>query len=145
MNYTPKGDVRDKMKRGRRNMHMRGRQDDVVVIVVVIRSSPQLSLSPASSRLVEAEYRAACCTTMGMRPSSLFLTMYHPRHHRPCRPHPLLHHRRCCLPATLVTVAIALAVLFVAVLIIGHLLLLFVVMSPTVVLMSIARLRHSRR
>jgi hypothetical protein len=49
------------------------------------------------------------------------------------------------LPATLVTVAIALAVLFVAVLIIGHLLLLFVVMSPTVVLMSIARLRHSRR
>jgi hypothetical protein len=34
MNYPPKGDARDKRMRGRRNM--RGRQDDVVVIVVVV-------------------------------------------------------------------------------------------------------------
>jgi len=58
--------------------------------------------------------------------ASLFVG-HHSHHHRPCHPHPLLHH--CCrgLPATLVIVAIALATLFDAALIIGHRLLLFVV------------------
>ncbi len=51
---------------------------------------------------------------------------HHPRHHHPCRPCPLLHHCCRCLPATLVTVALSLAALFVSALIIGHALLLFV-------------------
>jgi len=37
---------------------------------------------------------------------TLFVT-HHPRHHRPCRPRPLPHHRRRRSPANLVTVAIA--------------------------------------
>jgi hypothetical protein len=132
---------------------MRGRQDDIAIIVVVVRSSPTLSVrsayasrcpvdlsSPTLSMLVEAEYRTACCTTMGTRPSSLFLTMFppsplpssspttlDPRHHRPCRPHPLLHRRCRRSSATLVTIAIAPTTLFVTALIIGHALsLLFV-------------------
>ena len=83
MNYAPKGDARDKRTRGHRNM--RGRQDDDVVIVVV-RSSPTSSVgstyasrhpvelsSPVSLRIAESEYRTGCCSTTGMRPSSLFL------------------------------------------------------------------------
>jgi hypothetical protein len=57
---------------------------------------------------------------------ALFIA-HHPRHHRLCRPCPLLHHRRRLSPATLVTVAIAFAILFVTVLIIGYALLLFFV------------------
>jgi hypothetical protein len=57
--------------------------------------------------------------------ASLFVA-HHPRHHHPCRPRPLLYH--CCRrsPATLVTVALSLATLFVSALIIGHALWLFV-------------------
>jgi hypothetical protein len=74
MNYAPKGDARDKRMRGRRNM--RGRQDNVVIVVIVVWSLPMLSVwsaydschpvglsSPALSRLAEAEYRTGCCTT----------------------------------------------------------------------------------
>jgi len=51
----------------------------------------------------------------------------HPRHHRPCRPRPLLHRRRRRSSATLVTIATTLTALFVTALIIGHTLsLLFV-------------------
>ena len=57
---------------------------------------------------------------------ALFIA-HRPRNHRPCSPCPLLHHRRRLSPATLVTVAIAFAILFVTVLIIGHALLLFFV------------------
>ena len=35
MNYAPKGDARDKRTRGHRNM--RGRQDDVIVIVGIVQ------------------------------------------------------------------------------------------------------------
>ncbi len=55
-----------------------------------------------------------------------FLCRCLPRHHHPCRPHPLLHHRCRRSPATLVTIALSLAALFVAALIIGHALLLYV-------------------
>ena len=57
--------------------------------------------------------------------ASLFVA-HHPRHHRPCRPRPLLHH--CCRrsPATLVTIFLSLAALIVSAFIIGHALLLFV-------------------
>jgi len=146
---------------------MRGRQDDVAVIVVVVRSSPTSSVqsayasrcpvdlsSPTLSMLAEAEYRTACCTTTGTRPSSLFLAMFppspppssspttlDPRHHRPCRPHPLLHRRCRRSSATLVTIAIALTALFVTALIIGF----RCCSSPAAVLVSTARLRKSRR
>ena len=146
---------------------MRGRQDDVAVIVVVVRSLPTSSVrsayasrcpvdlsSPTLSMLAEAEYRTACCTTTGTRPSSLFLAMFplspppssspttlDPRHHRPCRPHPLLHRRCRCSSATLVTIAIALTALFVTALIIGF----RCCSSPAVVLVSTARLQNSRR
>ena len=57
--------------------------------------------------------------------ASLFIT-HHPHHHHPCLPCPLLHH--CCRrsPATLVTIFLSLAALFVSAFIIGHALLLFV-------------------
>ncbi len=45
MNYTPKGNTRDKRTRGCHNM--RGQQDDAVVIVVVVWSSPTLSVRSA--------------------------------------------------------------------------------------------------
>ena len=64
--------------------------------------------------------------------AALFVA-HHPRPHRPCRPRPLLHHRCRRLTATLVTVAIALAALFVA------------SSLPAVVLVSTTRLPHSRR
>ena len=64
--------------------------------------------------------------------AALFVA-HHPCPHRPCRPRPLLHHRRRRLPATLVTVAITLAALFV------------VSSLPAVVHVSTARLPHSRR
>ncbi len=68
MNYAHKGDARDK--------RTRGRQDDVCVIVV-IQSSPTLSVcsaygshhpvnlsSSVLSKVAEAEYRTGCFTTM---------------------------------------------------------------------------------
>ncbi len=71
MNYAPKGGVRDKRMRGHCNM--KGRQDNFVVILVVVRLSPTLfvwraydsrhlvDLSlPASLRLAEDEYRMGC-------------------------------------------------------------------------------------
>ena len=80
--------ARDKRTRGRRNM--RGRQDNVVIIIIIVWSSPALSVqsvyascrpvnssSPTLSRLAEAKYRMAFCTTTGTRPS-LFLAMFPP-------------------------------------------------------------------
>jgi hypothetical protein len=58
--------------------------------------------------------------------ASLFVA-HHPCHHHPCRPRPRFHHRCRRSLATLITVAIALAALFIAALIIDHALLLFVV------------------
>ena len=78
MNYAPKGIVGDKRMRGCRSM--RGRQDDVTVIVANVRSSAQSLSFPTSSRQVEAEskYRMACCTTTGTTQSSLLLAMFPP-------------------------------------------------------------------
>ncbi len=74
MNYAPKGNARDKRTRGRHNM--RGRQDNVVVIVVVVRLLPMSSVQSAydsccpvdlsllaSLRQEEAKYSMGCCTT----------------------------------------------------------------------------------
>ncbi len=58
---------------------------------------------------------------------ALFVAHHPCHHHPPCRPCHLLHHRRRRSPTTLVTVAIALAPLFVTALIISHALSLFVV------------------
>ena len=69
---------------------MRGRQDNVVVIVIVLRRA---------------------CTPVVVRSTC-------------CRPR--CRDQRRCSPATLITIAIALAALYVAALIIGHALLLFV-------------------
>ncbi len=102
--------VRDKRTRGHRNM--RGQQDNVVVIIIVVRSSPasfvrsvyasccpvDLSL-PASLRLVEAKYRMACCKTTGTRPS-LFLAMF------------LLLPPPSLSPTTLVSITLAALALF---------------------------------
>ena len=44
--------------------------------------------------------------------AALFVA-HHPRHHHPCRPHPLLHRRCRRSSATLVTIAITLSALFV--------------------------------
>jgi hypothetical protein len=95
---------------------MRGRQDDVAVIVVVVRSLPTSSVrtayasrrpvdlsSPTLSMLAEAEYRTACCTTTGTRLSSLFLAMFPPS------PPP------SSSPTTLVTIALVALALFFAV------------------------------
>jgi hypothetical protein len=75
-------------------------------------------------------------------PPSSSPTPLDPRHHRPCRPHPLLH-RRCrrSSATTLVTIAIALTALFVTALIIGF----RCCSSPAAVLVYTARLRKSRR
>jgi hypothetical protein len=73
-------------------------------------------------------------------PSSLPTTL-DPRHHRPCRPHPLLHRRCRRSSATLVTIAIFLTALFVTALIIGF----RCCSSPAAVLVSTTRLRKSRR
>jgi len=48
MNYTPKGDGRDKRMRGHHNMI--GQQDDVIIIIVIVWLLGQLS----SGRLVAA-------------------------------------------------------------------------------------------
>ena len=92
MNYTHKDDVRDKRMRGCHNM--RGRLDNVVVIVDVVRLSQTSSVRSAYSshrpvnlslptllRLAdeaEVEYRTVCCTMTGTRPSQLFLTLFPP-------------------------------------------------------------------
>ena len=93
-NYATKGDSRDKMTRGRSNTT--GRQDDVLIVIVVAQLLLTLSvwsayashslfdsLSPASSRLAETECRTGSCTMTGMRP---FIIV----HHWGCRP-PLMH------------------------------------------------------
>jgi hypothetical protein len=74
--------------------------------------------------------------------AALFIA-HHPRHHRPCRPNPLLCHRCCRSPATLVTVAIALTALFVTALIMA--MCFRCCSSPAVMLLSTARLQNSRR
>jgi len=81
--------------------HARGRQDDVAVIVVVVRSWPTSSVrsvyascrpvdssSPTSSRLAKAECRTAGCMTTGTRPSSLFINLF-PLSPPPSSPSPL--------------------------------------------------------
>ena len=97
MIYAPKGDARDKEDErasqherttGRCSCHRRR------------RSSVRSTYASALSRLAEAEYRPACCTTTGTRPSSLFLTIF------PHSPLPSL------LPTTLVTIALASRALF---------------------------------
>ena len=129
---------------------MRGRQDNVAVIVVVVRSSPTSTVRsvyasprPVDSLLPTLEARGGRVQDgllhddgdeaifvvphhISSVAASLFVA-HHPRHHHPCRPHPHFHHHCRRSLATLVTVAIALAALFVAALIIGHALLLFVV------------------
>ena len=73
--------------------------------------------------------------------TSLFID-HHPHHHHPCRPHPLFHH--CCRrsPATLVTISLSLTALIVSAFIIGNV--LCCSSPPAVVLVSTARLQHSR-
>jgi len=97
--------VGDKRTRGR--CSMRGRQDDVTVIVAVVRSSAQSLLFPTLSRLAEAEseYRTACCTTTGTTQSSLSLAMFPPS------PPP------SSSPTTLVTITLATLTLFFAIVI----------------------------
>ena len=70
-----------------------GRRRSVVTNVVRAERVCQLS----SGQLVVAHVVVSIAT-------SLFVS-YHPRHHHPCRPHPLLCHRCHRSPATLVTVA----------------------------------------
>ena len=119
MNYAPKGNRRDKRTRGPHNM--RGRQDDVVIIVVVVRPLPTSSVgsaytsrhpvdssSPALPRLAEANYRMACCTTTEKRPLSLFLAMFPPS------PSP------SSMPTTLVTIALADLALFFTIVLLGE-------------------------
>ena len=102
--------ARDKRTRGRHNM--RGGQDNVVVIIIVVSLSPESSVRsmyarrcpvdsslPALSRLAEAKYRMACCMTTGTRPS-LFLAIFPPP------PPPSL------LPTTLVPLTLAALALF---------------------------------
>ena len=162
MNYAPKGNTREKRMRG--HCTMGGRQSDVLVVIVVgVRSSPMWSVwstysscrpvdlsSPASSRLAEAKY-----TTMGTRLLLWFIKMFPPL------PSP------SSSPTTLVTIALAALALFFTIVAVARpppsspLPLPFLPpslllpsssathfccsSSPAVVLVSTARLQHSRQ
>jgi len=144
MNYAPKGQARDKRTRGRHNRTMPssslssfgrrrsrscGARATVVVRWTCRRRVAEASRGRVQGRLLNDDGDKVVVIVPRHISSvtvALFVT-HHPRHHRPCRPRPLLHHHHRCLPATLVTIAIALATLFVAALIIGHALSLFAV------------------
>ena len=126
---------------------MRGQQSNVIIIVAIVWLSPMTAMRSAYTShhpidsllpalIAEAKYCLLhddgdeAIVVVPHHVSSVAVALFvahHPRHHHPCHPHPLLHHRRYRSPATLVTVAITLAALFVPALIIGHALSLFVV------------------
>ena len=93
MNYAPKVTQETKGGEARGCRNMRGRQDNVAVIVVVVRSSLTSSVRsmyasrrwPAAQRQGRGHHRCSSPYFLRRRLPLCRLIAHHPHHHHPCR------------------------------------------------------------